>query len=99
MRVRGFIISSKFRTAWSGFVARAARTNELVMIFLPSALKGRERELTEREPDPNKRTNKRNAEAGKRRKEKGQEGGKAERRKVKRTISAVWPCEGQEGLD
>ena len=40
-----------------------------------------ERELTEREPDPVKRTNKRNAEAGKRRKEKGQEGGgKAERR-------------------
>ena len=40
----------------------------------------RERELTEREPYPNKRTNNRNVEAGKRRKEKGQEGGKAERR-------------------
>ena len=40
----------------------------------------KERELTGREPDTNKRTNKRNAEAGKRRKASGQQGGKAERR-------------------
>ena len=37
--------------------------------------KDRERsELTEREPDPNKRTNKRNAEAGREGKAKGKEG-------------------------
>ena len=35
-----------------------------------------EHELTEREPDPDKRTDKRSAEAGRKRKDEGQEGGK-----------------------
>ena len=56
-----------------------------------------ERELTEREPDPNKGTNKRNAEAGKRREEKGQEGGKAERMSKGEEKGEHRREEGEEG--
>ena len=53
-------------------------------------------ELTEREPDPNKRTNKRNAEAGREGKAKGKEGRKGEKREEREANTEEKQGKGQE---
>ena len=53
-------------------------------------------ELTEREPDPNKRTNQRNAEAGREGKAKGKEGRKGEKREEREANTEEKQGKGQE---
>ena len=53
-------------------------------------------ELTEREPDPNKRTNQRNAEAGREGKAKGKPGAKGEKREEREANTEEKQGKGQE---
>ena len=93
-----------FRPQASGSAGEAIRANGESLCGCEHGARGRgvrremRSELTEREPDPNRRKNKRNAEAGREKGAKGQEAGKAGRRE-RGGERGKQRREAREGLD